>query len=61
MSDPKTPTEPTPPSDFERESEQQDIGLLQEFVMFLRENKKWWMIPLIVASSGAAPFIYTLF
>lgn len=72
MSDPKTPTEPTSSSDFERESEQQDIGLLREFVMFLRENKKWWMIPLIgslllvgllsiMASSGAAPFIYTLF
>ncbi|PHQ33791.1 DUF5989 family protein [Rhodopirellula bahusiensis] len=72
MSDPKTPSEPTPPSDFERESEQQDIGLLREFVLFLRENKKWWMIPLIgslllvgllsiMASSGAAPFIYTLF
>ncbi|WDQ17300.1 DUF5989 family protein [Rhodopirellula sp. P2] len=77
MPDPRTPSQPTPSQptasdDFERESEQQDIGLLREFVMFLRENKKWWMIPLvgslllvgllsIMASSGAAPFIYTLF
>jgi hypothetical protein len=38
----------------------------------VRENKKWWLIPIIVVgvvfglllvlgSTGAAPFIYTLF
>ena len=46
--------------------------LLGEFAGFVLNNKKWWMVPLLVvfllfavlmflASSGAAPFIYTLF
>ncbi len=57
---------------FEAEAEQSDVGFLREFVQFLRENKKWWLIPLVgsllligvisvLAGSGAAPFIYTLF
>ncbi len=48
------------------------IGLATEFVSFLRENKKWWLAPILVilllfgvlillAGTGAAPFIYTLF
>ena len=63
---------PTAKSEFEQEAEQGDIGFLQEFWLFLRENKKWWLIPLIgsllliglisfFAASGAAPFIYTVF
>lgn len=59
-------------TEFEKEAEQDDIGFLQEFVLFLRENKKWWLIPLVgsllligvvslLAASGAAPFIYTVF
>jgi hypothetical protein len=57
---------------FEREAQEQPKGLLREYVDFLRHNKKWWLIPIIVAlllvgvlivlgSSAAAPFIYTLF
>ena len=57
---------------FEREAQQESKGLLREYVDFLRHNKKWWLIPIIVAlllvgvliilgSSAAAPFIYTLF
>ena len=57
---------------FTEEAEQADIGFLQEFALFLRDNKKWWLIPLIgsllllglislLAASGAAPFIYTIF
>lgn len=49
-----------------------DLPLWVEFWMFLKENRKWWMIPILVvfglvsllamaASSGASPFIYTLF
>jgi len=44
----------------------------RELVMFIRENKKWYLIPIIVSilllgvlialgSTGAAPFVYTLF
>jgi hypothetical protein len=47
-------------------------GLGGEFVSFLKENKKWWLAPIIFSILGlgllvllggtaAAPFIYTLF
>ena len=47
-------------------------GLLSEFWGFLRVNKKWWLLPIVVvflilgllillSSTGLAPFIYTLF
>ncbi len=47
-------------------------SLLGEFWLFLRENKKWWMIPIILffllltfvailGATGAAPLMYTLF
>jgi hypothetical protein len=45
--------------------------LLGEFVGFARENKAYWIVPLIVvlglaallvvAGQGAAPLLYTLF
>lgn len=49
-----------------------DQSLAAEFWMFLKENKKWWLIPILLSiallgglvmlsSTGAAPFIYTLF
>lgn len=48
------------------------VGLGSEFVSFLKENKKWWLAPIIFSILGlgllvllggtaAAPFIYTLF
>ena len=48
------------------------MGILQEFVLFLKENKAYWMVPiiavlllmvvlLVLTSTSAAPFIYTLF
>ena len=47
-------------------------GLIREFWAFLGHNKKWWLLPIvlvllvlgalvILTSTGAAPFIYTLF
>ncbi len=47
-------------------------GLVFEFWDFLKHNKKWWLLPIIIvvlalgalvflSGSGAAPFIYTLF
>jgi hypothetical protein len=47
-------------------------GLLTEFWLFVTHNKKWWLVPILLiilalgalvllAGSGAAPFIYTLF
>ena len=53
-------------------SHSKERGLVGEFVGFMRENKAWWMAPilivlalvgvlLIASSTGALPFIYTLF
>jgi hypothetical protein len=47
-------------------------NFFQDLVMFIRANKKWYLIPIVVSiillgilialgSTGAAPFIYTLF
>ncbi|MBW8200448.1 hypothetical protein SAMN04487891_11129 [Flagellimonas taeanensis] len=49
------------------------MEFLKEFFLFLKERKKWWLVPLIIifvlfgilifltSSSALAPFIYTLF
>ena len=47
-------------------------SLFSEFVAFLMENKKWWLVPILVVflllgvliilgGTSAAPFIYPLF
>lgn len=47
-------------------------GVVSEFVDFLKDNKKWWLAPIVISILGlgllvmlggtaAAPFIYTLF
>lgn len=47
-------------------------GAVTDFWQFLSHNKKWWLLPMLVvlvllglltmlAGTGAAPFIYTLF
>ena len=47
-------------------------SLVSEFWDFLKHNKKWWLLPIILvvlalgalvflSGSGAAPFIYTFF
>ena len=57
---------------FEQEGDEKSLNLVQEFMQFIVENKKWWMIPIllsfgligllvVLSSTGAAPFIYTLF
>lgn len=57
---------------FAREAESESTGIVREFWDFLRYNKKWWLTPIIVvlvllgvlvllSSTAAAPFIYTLF
>jgi hypothetical protein len=58
---------------FEEElTREKRSGLLSEFWLFLKENKKWWLLPILLVifllgllvflgGSGAAPFVYTLF
>jgi len=47
-------------------------SLIGDFFSFMRENAKWWLIPilfvfamlgilLVAMGTGAAPFLYTLF
>jgi drug/metabolite transporter superfamily protein YnfA len=61
-----------PQKSFEESSSEKELSLGQEILEMLRHNKKWWLIPiilvlalfgllLVLGSTGAAPFIYTLF
>lgn len=64
---------PEPQSAFEKTvKEEQRVGFLAETWGFVRDNKKWWLLPIglvlflfgvliLLAGTGAAPFIYTLF
>ncbi len=58
--------------EFEKANQEGRASFLGEFVGYLKENRNWWLIPILVvlalvgvlvllSSSGAAPFIYTLF
>jgi hypothetical protein len=59
-------------NEFEKAAQSAPKGVVFEFLGFLRENKKWWLIPMLLVmlifgvvvalgATGAAPFIYTLF
>ena len=49
------------------------FSIIKEFLLFLRERKKWWIAPIVVfllllggllvfaQGSSLAPFIYSLF
>lgn len=58
--------------DFLNAAQEEERGLVAEFVMFMAENKMWWLTPILVVfgllgvllvlgATGVAPFIYTLF
>ena len=59
-------------NDFAAQAGGSRNSLAGEFTDFLKENKKWWLAPILIAILGlgllvllggtaAAPFIYTLF
>jgi Family of unknown function (DUF5989) len=59
-------------SSFEREAGAGRASLMSELVQFIVQNKKWWLVPIVIVlaifgvlmllgSTAAAPFIYTLF
>jgi hypothetical protein len=65
------PNDPDP-LEFLVQARQRRPGLVRELWRLLRETKKWWLTPVVLAllllglfamlgSSAAAPFIYTLF
>ena len=59
--------------EFETAAAQQDRGgFMAELWRFLKENRKWWLLPILIlllifgllvilSGTGLAPFIYTLF
>jgi hypothetical protein len=59
-------------NEFQQAGHQKQAGVIKEFIGFLRMNKKFWLVPLLLAflaigallilgGTAAAPFIYTLF
>jgi hypothetical protein len=61
-----------PTQEFQQAGRQAPPGVLAEFLLFLRANKKFWLFPLLAAllllglvailgGTAAAPFIYSLF
>ena len=59
-------------SAFEQARQEKQAGILKEFFLFLKHNKKYWMIPILLTllalaalillgGTAIAPFIYTLF
>jgi Family of unknown function (DUF5989) len=66
-------TTPHTPSEFEKAaSSAEGESLASEFWAFLSQNKKWWLLPILIvmlilgglillSMTAAAPFIYTLF
>ena len=65
-------TEPENEDDFAARAAGERVGLAREFSDFLRENKKWWMAPILITILGlgllvllggtaAGPMIYALF
>jgi hypothetical protein len=66
---PETPNET---DEFRLEAARRRPGLLREFWDFLKHNKKWWLLPILISllilaalailgGTGLAPFIYTVF
>ena len=60
------------PEDFKQLSQQKRASIAGEFLAFLKHNKKWWLLPVLIillglgllvllSSSAVAPFIYPLF
>jgi len=57
---------------FEELAQEKRPSLMSELWQFLKYNKKWWLLPIIIvlllfgvlvllAGTPAAPFIYTIF
>ena len=57
---------------FNELARQERSSIVKEFLLFLKYNKKWWLLPILItllllgllvilSSSAIAPFIYPLF
>ncbi len=66
-------TETTDPANaLEAAASGAERGTFRDLLAFMGENKKWWLLPILIvlgllgallllASTGAAPFLYPLF
>lgn len=64
------PVDPLPPSeDLERRLDSRQPTIIEEFWYFLTYNKKWWLLPILLAllvlgalvvlsGTALAPFVY---
>ena len=64
--------EKAPQKTFEELDAEGRTGFFTEFVYFLNQNKKWWLLPILLvlalfgllmllSATAVAPFIYTFF
>lgn len=60
------------PTEFEKAAREPEGSMFTEFAGFLRENRKWWLWPIMIiflllgalvflSGTGFAPFVYTFF
>jgi hypothetical protein len=73
MTEPSTSSQPIPASAQPVPPPAQSGSIFSEFWLFLKEEKKWWLLPLVVVllglsavivfaeGSAIAPFIYSIF
>ncbi len=65
-------SDPKDANEFEATAQGNRVSLVREFWDFLKHNKKWWLLPILIvvlllglivllAGTPAAPFIYPLF
>ena len=68
----KSERDDTMVDDFKKAADAPQMSFAREFWLFLCENKKWWLAPIVLglsilalvaalSATGVAPFIYTLF
>jgi Family of unknown function (DUF5989) len=64
--------DPKNEDEFLHRARRKQTSLVSELFGFLKDNKKWWLAPILIAilllgllvvlgGTAAAPFIYTLF
>lgn len=73
---PAAPPDPAPATDaaqaLEVAASARERGAFRDLLAFMAENKKWWLLPILIvlvligallllAGTGAAPFLYPLF
>ena len=72
MTNPSPAPKDGSPNEFEAQAARPTPGLLREMAGFLRQSRKWWLVPVllalvalgivvVLAETAVAPFIYTLF